>query len=361
MNHSAEPPRAKLSVSGQVRQNPTREGKAARRYQLHEATRASLRATIRPSAKAKAGAGSSPEPSLLKARSNARQLARELASEIEGLQKLRLRLVIWLQLADNQSPQDLATVLGCMRPQSEAYWEDVQRVWKGTPGLSAEQLRERYQLKLEKTAVLRLQCLNRGVALVAEAAGWRPPRLGPAKSGLAPVRGTQWRLAAAWAGVELLADTFFPREFLAQAVDFQTEWCSRLGLETLRTPVAVPRFFEKEREVADFWDAEIGLEELLGVRSGRTWRACERWWLKKEPLTTMSSLLNATRCLRDLTMHGLLSASRVKDFGLAGGSGKNGCILDQLLVELVRVASATVRVVLAESRASRIERTAQRE
>lgn len=290
----------------------------------------------------------------VRTRMNARKQATALAKEVETLQKLRRRLVIWLQFAKTQTPQEHAAVLGCMRPQSEAYWQDVLRVWKGPTGLSTEELRERYRLKLEKTAVLRLQCLNRGVALVAEAAGWRPTRLGPTKSDLAPIRGKQWRLAAAWAGVELLADTFFPREFLAQAIDFQTEWCCRLGLETLATPVAVPRFFEKEHEVADFWDAEIGLEELLGVRSGRTWRACEQWWLKKEPLTTMASLLNATRCLRDLTMHGLLSASRVRDFGLAGGSAKNGCILDHLLVDLVRVASATVRVVLAEARDQRV-------
>ena len=291
---------------------------------------------------------------------SARKQAVALAKEVETLQKLRRRLVIWLQFAKTQTPQEHAAVLGCMRPQSEAYWQDVLRVWKGPTGLSTDQLRERYRLKLEKTAVLRLQCLNRGVALVTEAAGWRPSRLGPTKSDLAPVRGKQWQLAAAWAGVELLADTFFPREFLGQAIDFQTEWCCRLGLESLEAPVAVPRFFEKDREVADFWDAEIGLEELLGVRSGRTWKACERWWLKKEPLTTMSSLLNATRCLRDLTMHGLLSASRVKDFGLTGGSGKNGCILDQMLIELVRIASATVRVVLAAARVQRNRHPAER-
>jgi hypothetical protein len=269
-----------------------------------------------------------------------------LTGEVKELGKLRHRLAIWVRLSKKDTPQSVAAVLGCMRPQSEAYWADVQGVWKGQPGLSTEQLRGAYQQKLEKTARQRVQCLNRGIALVIEAAGWRSSKIGATDSPLATVRGKQWRLAAAWAGIELLADTFYPREFFAQKFDYQTEWCARLGLETLRSPVAVPRFFTNGRTVSDFWAAEIGLQEFLGVHSGRPWAALERWWLQKQPVTTLPWLLNATRGLRDLTMHGLLSASRVDDFGLAGGGGKQGCILDQLLIELVRVASATARTIL---------------
>lgn len=282
-------------------------------------------------------------------RKSARRLSAELTKEVEALKNLRIQMVIWFQNGKSETPKSLAAVLGCMRPKSSDYWNDVLRVWKGPAVLTVEELGWAYEQKLEKTATQRVQCLNRGVALVAEAAAWRAAKIGPSSSDLSTVRGKQWRLAAAWAGIELLADTFFPREFLAQKVDFQTEWCVRLGLEELRVPVAVPRFFEMERELADFWDTEVGLQEFLGVRSGRTWSALDRWWLQKQPVTTMSWLLNAVRCLRDLTTHGLLSASRAKEFGLADDN-KHACILDQMLIEIVRVASASVRVVLKDVR-----------
>ena len=172
----------------------------------------------------------------------AKQLARDLKQEVEELKKLRRRLVMWIQHAKEANPKLIAAVLGCLRPQSEAYWVDVQRAWKGPPGLSTEQLRGEYQIKLEKTARQRVQCLNRGVSLVAEAASWRTAKIGSPGSELASVRGKQWRLAAAWAGTELLADTFYPREFFAPKLDYQTEWCIRLGLETLVVPIPVPRF-----------------------------------------------------------------------------------------------------------------------
>ena len=99
-------------------------------------------------------------------------------------------------------------------------------------------------------------------------------------------------------------------------------------------------------------------QEVLSIYATEGGSTVVSFHMADSPFVQLSDVEHneyVTRCLRDLTMHGLLSASRVKDFCLAGGSGKNGCILDQLLVELVRVASATVRVVLAESRAQKIE------
>lgn len=272
------------------------------------------------------------------------------ANAVEELRRLRRRFVIWLTPAEKATPLAFGSMLQSLMPLDESYWVEALHARKDPLGVTTEMLRSEYRAKLDASATQRMQSLNRAFALIAEVASWREPRMGALDSHLASSRGKQWRLAAVWAGIELVGDTFCPRDFLAPGRDFQADWCVRLGIEELSAPIPVPKFFLKERQLADFWDEEVALKDFLAVRSGRAWNALDKWWLKKQPITSMSWLLNATRCIRDLTMHGLLSASRADEFGLASASKVDGAIFDQMLLNLVRLASATLRHLLKQSR-----------
>jgi hypothetical protein len=223
-------------------------------------------------------------------------------------------------------------------PENPNYWVSVEK---------AKSSREKYVAGLFDPDRLtkRVAAINRGARLVFSAASWNNPTAGP-KENISMARGQQWRMAMAWTGCELLCDSLFPRikDFDGDVI---SEWCRILGLDQMNEMIPVPRGLMRSDKTRSLWKEEVAILDFLGVRGGRPRTILNGWWINKNPILTYGSALHATRGLRDVTMHGLMSANRVEKFGLSTvGREEEFSILDRLVGVTVDVTVATMRRLL---------------
>jgi hypothetical protein len=262
-------------------------------------------------------------------------IAEKKRASLQSLGRLQRRFVIW---SANSSNEQLSDRLRRFVPESESFWKAVER---------AGETREGYEAQLLDDSRIRSRIggVNRGARLVFSAADWRRPIMGYGK-GTVIARGVQWRTAIAWAGLELIGNSLFPRINNCEA-DVFLEWCQLVGHIKLAEEIAVPNGLKRSAKIRNLWREDVEILEFLNVRGGKPKRALDTWWVKQTPISDYATALHAARAIRDITSHGLLSAHRVEKFGLISRWPRGTTSpLDRLTEAIVTIAYQTLKRIL---------------
>jgi hypothetical protein len=183
-----------------------------------------------------------------------------------------------------------------------------------------------------------LVALSVGHALLLAGVGWSSPSAGPGGKAAA-ARGAQWRLAMAWGGFEssikactgTIEGTRFPHKALkafVSALSFAED-----SVPELRRP--------KKTALMEKWLSSYDSGTLrflhVGVDDKKTLEA----WIRGDKGTAgdLASQIHLARILRNATVHGALSATKVQQLGLVEPL--------QSLVELIAQVDQKLFAVLA--------------
>lgn len=255
--------------------------------------------------------------------------------DLAKLRSLQLQFVIAVPA---RKSKDFVSGLRRFIPENTEFWNSLNASGKS---------REDYENKLldPKTIATRAAAINRGARLVYSAASWDRPSVGPKEKASAS-RGQQWRAAMAWVGAELLFDSLFPRGY-GSAAEAISEWCRLLGCGDLESAIAVPGGFRNSTTVRGLWQEELEILDFLGIRDGKPRTILNNWWGHRKPVGTYVDAMMVARSLRDITLHGLMSANRVQRFGLSKLDAKTGLsIFDRLVDTILRVVVLSLETLL---------------
>ena len=156
-----------------------------------------------------------------------------------------------------------------------------------------------------------LQGLARGEALVTQAYEWRDPLAGRASSSsLAAIRGLQWRLVMAVAGLEIMLKSLLGKEHPGiHEFRLLEEQLPDFELSVLDPPLVGKRIRED-------WIADERILTFLSLRAGDL-KILKRWMIDAEPLVELANHLAVAKALRNCTAHAALSASKCKQLKFA--------------------------------------------
>jgi hypothetical protein len=149
----------------------------------------------------------------------------------------------------------------------------------------------------------------RGSASLHHAQKWTRPEVGPGSEKSRRARGQQWRLVMAYAGFEIFAKAL-QGNFAAQGGSGVSDFLKKLGnfsLEKVTSPISgSPPRGKTIEELLDFLHAPRRDQELL-----------EAWLSSAESragifLQSRAEGISLARIIRNLTAHGILSASLVQ-------------------------------------------------
>jgi hypothetical protein len=163
--------------------------------------------------------------------------------------------------------------------------------------------------------------LFRGVPLLLAALSWSSPRAGGSAAKPTPtdeLRGEQWRLVMAFGGFEAVVRAVLAHAdatgLTPQHFDALTTTC---GLPPY-SPLEAPALREPERD--RWFQTGLGaradlLRRLLGLTDADA-DAVGAWLAEQEAICSWSGALQLAQALRNATVHGALSASKVKEWKL---------------------------------------------
>jgi hypothetical protein len=192
-----------------------------------------------------------------------------------------------------------------------------------------------------------LDVLYRGVPLLLAALGWDEPHAG-SRGGKSPqtdrARGDQWRLVMAYGGFETLAKGLLgcPGKSQLTGEDFAT-LLSKCSLSRYRA-IPSPELKEavRERWFTPPADSRQPLLEFLGL-SGSDTQAIYHWLAKGAEVDSWHGAVVLAKALCDVTAHGALSASKVREWRLRPA-------LQKLTADLAIVAASALKALLAPPR-----------
>lgn len=151
-----------------------------------------------------------------------------------------------------------------------------------------------------------IQGVGRGYTLIRNAEKWSAAQAGAGSDKCRFARGQQWRLAMAYAGLEILAKSL-QGNFATQGGPSVSNLLSFLrdhGIEEIPLPVGkAPPKGKSSEELLDF------------LRTHKQDRAVMEQWLgthssgQKTSMCSRKDALQLARVIRNLTAHGILSAS----------------------------------------------------
>jgi hypothetical protein len=163
--------------------------------------------------------------------------------------------------------------------------------------------------------------LYRGVPLLMAALGWEEPRAGGSSAKPTPtdsVRGEQWRLVMAFGGFEAVvravlthadASPLTPQHFDALVRGCQPPEYQALPPPALREP-------ERDRWFQTGLGARADLvRRLLGLTEADA-NAVGKWLAEQQPVCSWPAALQLAQAFRNATVHGALSASKVREWKL---------------------------------------------
>lgn len=167
-----------------------------------------------------------------------------------------------------------------------------------------------------------LGCLSKGKHLVEAAVRWEEPVAGPRPDSEGTptdrARGEQFRLVMAHAGMETVLDALLPVEERQRVEEAEMRaflgQCGLLAYE----PLPAPRRDLAELEKWLAFEEDQGphpLTTFLKLNSSDT-RILRRWLLEGVPVADWYAALRLAKVLRNSTVHGSLSASKVCGWGL---------------------------------------------
>lgn len=192
--------------------------------------------------------------------------------------------------------------------------------------------------------------LARGKELLNTALEWEAPRVGKPSSDSSALRGLQWRLVIGWSGLEQILKKL----------------CSSTGrddVERLLTQLGLPAYTElpapdprlsrlrrwREKEQAS---DSAGINHFLQSTSNETKRTVRTWLVLGQSLQTWTDALMLAKVLRHVSAHGALSATKIREWGLAPAFERlvpemgivAACIFDRMTAECRIVLGETVEL-----------------
>ncbi|GEM_PF-4449704 len=156
--------------------------------------------------------------------------------------------------------------------------------------------------------------ITRGAYLVGAALEWEKPRVGNAGH-TSQVRGEQWRVTLAWAGLETLTKATVGGlqakhlEHLSQVTELETPL-------QLKPPSTRLKKLQEAREWPSSGNQQHPMLEYLGVRGGFATEMLKRWLVEGKSLKRSHELLGCAQAIRHATAHGALSSSCLKGWGI---------------------------------------------
>jgi hypothetical protein len=195
-------------------------------------------------------------------------------------------------------------------------------MWKPSTKLK-EHLSSRFQRLnrcKERTADIGQSCrqITRGIYLARAALEWKSPSVGSGGP-TAIIRGEQWRVAMAWAGLEtvLKATVSVSKDtgIKCSALERACEFCEDGLPDHLRPPSARLKRLQEARN----WPSENGqpaMLDYLGAGKGYAGQVLRRWLFEGKPLKSSIELLGCAQAIRHATAHGALSSSGIRSWGI---------------------------------------------
>lgn len=187
--------------------------------------------------------------------------------------------------------------------------------------------------------------LSRGRSLMKAVADWEKPIVGAEPStsqASAYMRGAQWRLVMAYNAFEIVCFELMQGKYASAEERFgKFVACCNAGdaqwkIESPKKERAVIQQWldiplnEQKEPVGNQAGQESYLLDFLGLRSGdRT--VFNEWFLDGKTITTWEKALLLAKALRNMTAHGALSATKVKEFGLKSGIEELTIVLNKLV------------------------------
>lgn len=187
--------------------------------------------------------------------------------------------------------------------------------------------------------------ISRGRSLMEAVADWEKPVVGaePATSqDSAYMRGAQWRLVMAYNAFEIVCFALMQGKYanveqrFAKFVACCNAGDYRRNIESPKRERAVIKQWldiplsSQEEPTVNQTGQESYLLDFLGLYSGDR-KVFERWFLKSECVDTWEGALLLAKALRNMTAHGALSATKVREFGLKNGIEELTIVLSELV------------------------------
>jgi hypothetical protein len=181
------------------------------------------------------------------------------------------------------------------------------------------------------------------------ALGWKEPTAG-SRGGQNQrtdrARGDQWRLVMAYGGFETVAKGLlgFPDKAYLDSDDFARLLapCRLPTLEPLAAPDVKEAVREKWFEPNLVTTPRHPLLAFLGVHNGDA-EIIHAWLVEREPVASWAGALRLAQALRNVTTHGALSATKVREWKLRDA-------LHRLTVALEAVTAAALRALVVPDR-----------
>jgi hypothetical protein len=166
-----------------------------------------------------------------------------------------------------------------------------------------------------------IQSLSKGYYLIKSGLEWHEPAIGHSSidklTDTHKARGLQWRLVMVWGGFETITKTLLPKpnkSFEQTLKDF-TDICALPKYDSLIAPdrstlVKLDKWLEKPSE-----SEKSALANFLSLNKDDL-KIMENWIVKSNSISTWVEAIILAKALRNATVHGALSASKVKQWGL---------------------------------------------
>ncbi|MEZ6051277.1 MAG: hypothetical protein R3C02_07820 [Planctomycetaceae bacterium] len=184
--------------------------------------------------------------------------------------------------------------------------------------------------------------LARGKELLKTALEWDEPSVGRPGSETSQLRGLQWRSVIAWSGLE-------------QILKHVTNSTGQNDIEQLLIHLVLPEYddllppdeklsrLRRWRDKDDGDDA-TGINGFLQAESKATKRALRSWLISGEPVQSWPQAMTLAKVLRHVSAHGALSATKIREWGLAP-------VLQRLVPDMGLVGAALFERMVQECRA----------
>lgn len=184
-------------------------------------------------------------------------------------------------------------------------------------------------------------CLARGRALLETALEWQEPSVGNASSDTSGVRGLQWREVIAWSGLEQILNCLIS----SPGSDDVDRLVAELQLPEYRElPPPDHKLCQlRNWRERDDGDDATGVNGFLQAQSKMTKQVFRSWLIDGKPISTWTQGLMLAKSLRHVSAHGALSASKIRQWGLAP-------VLERLVPEMGIVATAVLKRMIDECR-----------
>jgi len=170
-----------------------------------------------------------------------------------------------------------------------------------------------------------IQSLSKGYYLIKSGLEWHEPAISHSSidklNDTHKARGLQWRLVMVWGGFETITKTLLPNPnnkknncFEQTMKDF-TDKCTLPKYDSLIAPdrstlVKLDKWLEKPSE-----SKKSALANFLTLENGDC-KIMESWIVQSNSISTWVEAIILAKALRNATVHGALSASKVKQWGL---------------------------------------------